>query len=45
MGPTAHPIYSVVAISALGGALNALGRKTDTGAGVEAVLAAIGKKI
>jgi len=26
-------------------ALNALGRKTNTGAGVEAVLAAIGKKI
>lgn len=45
MGPTAHPIYSTIAISALGGALNALGRKTNTGAGVEAVLATIGRKI
>ncbi len=44
MGPTAHPIYSVLAVSALGGALNALGHKTDVGAGVAAVLATIGKK-
>jgi pyridoxamine--pyruvate transaminase len=41
MGPTAHPAYAVVALSALGGALRALGAAVDIGAAVEAALAAI----
>ncbi|MFO1067794.1 MAG: alanine--glyoxylate aminotransferase family protein [Geminicoccaceae bacterium] len=41
MGPTARPIYAAVAVAALGGALNRLGHKTDVGAGVAAVMAAI----
>jgi pyridoxamine--pyruvate transaminase len=41
MGPTAQPIYAVVALTALGGALTALGHKVDTGAGVAAALAVI----
>jgi pyridoxamine--pyruvate transaminase len=41
MGPTARPMYAVIAISALGGALNALGHKVDVGAGVAAAMAAI----
>ena len=41
MGPTAEPIYAVVAISALGGALRSLGFDADVGAGVEAALAVI----
>ena len=41
MGPTAHPVYAITALAALGGALSALGRKTDTGAGVAAALAVI----
>lgn len=41
MGPTAQPIYAVVALTALGGALNALGHKVDVGAGVAAALAVI----
>jgi pyridoxamine--pyruvate transaminase len=41
MGPVAEPIYAVVAVTALGGALRDLGFKADVAAGVEAVLAKI----
>ena len=41
MGPVARPIYAVVAVTALGGAIAALGGRADVGAGVEAVLAVI----
>src|SRR5580692_3057481 len=47
MGPTAQPIYAVVAIAALGGALQSLGARLDggaridAGAGVEAALEVI----
>jgi pyridoxamine--pyruvate transaminase len=33
MGPTARPLYAVVALAALGGALGALGHAVDIGAG------------
>jgi pyridoxamine---pyruvate transaminase len=36
MGSVAEPPYAMLAVSALGGALRALGRNTDIGAGVEA---------
>ena len=36
MGPTAEPIYAVVAVAALGGALRKLGVSADLAAGVEA---------
>lgn len=38
MGPTAQPIYAVVAVAALGGALNGLRGRIDVGAGVAASL-------
>jgi pyridoxamine--pyruvate transaminase len=41
MGPVAEPVYAVVALTALGGALRQLGRKTDVAAGVEAAMAVI----
>jgi pyridoxamine--pyruvate transaminase len=41
MGPTARPIYSVLAVTALGGALRALGSGLDVAAGVAAALAVI----
>ncbi len=41
MGPTARPLYAVVALSALGGALGALGHPVDIGAGVAAAMAVI----
>lgn len=42
MGPTAHPLYAVVAVTALAGALTALtGRAHDVGAGVTAAMAVI----
>jgi pyridoxamine---pyruvate transaminase len=41
MGPTAQPIYALAALAALGGALAALGRKTDVGNGIAAALAVI----
>ena len=41
MGPTAQPIYALVAITALGGALKILGARVDVGAGVEAALEVI----
>ncbi len=42
MGCTAEPIYAVVAITALGGAIRALGGRADVSAGVEAALDVIG---
>jgi pyridoxamine--pyruvate transaminase len=41
MGPTARPMYAVIALAALGGALGALGRPVDVGAGVTAAMATI----
>jgi pyridoxamine--pyruvate transaminase len=41
MGPTAQPLYAVVALAALGGALGVLGHRVDTGAGIAAAIAAI----
>jgi pyridoxamine--pyruvate transaminase len=41
MGPTARPMYAVVAVTALGGALRALGQRLDVAAGVAAALAVI----
>jgi pyridoxamine--pyruvate transaminase len=41
MGPVAHPIYSLVAVAALGGALRDLGARCDLGAGTEAAMAVI----
>ena len=41
MGPVARPIYAAIAVTALGGAVAALGGRADVGAGVEAALAVI----
>jgi pyridoxamine---pyruvate transaminase len=41
MGPTARPLYAIVAVTALGGALRALGHPVDVAAGVDAALAVI----
>jgi pyridoxamine--pyruvate transaminase len=41
MGPTAQPIYAIAALTALGGALGALGHKVAVGKGIDAALAAI----
>jgi pyridoxamine---pyruvate transaminase len=41
MGPVAEPIYAVVAVTALGGALRRLGKSVNVGAGVEAAMAVI----
>jgi pyridoxamine---pyruvate transaminase len=41
MGPTARPMYAVVAVAALGGAIRALGQAVDVAAGVDAALAVI----
>jgi len=41
MGPTAQPIYAIAALAALGGALNILGHRTDTGKGIAAALAVV----
>jgi pyridoxamine--pyruvate transaminase len=41
MGLVAQPIYALVAVTALGGALNHLGHKVNTAAGVEAATAEI----
>jgi pyridoxamine--pyruvate transaminase len=38
MGPTARPMYAVVALTALGGALRALGHAIDVAAGLAAAL-------
>jgi pyridoxamine--pyruvate transaminase len=45
MGPTARPLYAVVAVTALGGALGALGNPVDVAAGVAAALAVIDENI
>ena len=45
MGPTARPLYAVVALTALGGALRALGSPVDVAAGVAAALAVIDRGI
>jgi pyridoxamine---pyruvate transaminase len=45
MGPTARPLYAVVALTALGGALRALGHPVDVAAGVAAALAVIDRSI
>jgi pyridoxamine--pyruvate transaminase len=45
MGPTARPLYAVVALTALGGALGALGSPVDVAAGVAAALAVIDQSI
>ncbi|RUV68599.1 MAG: alanine--glyoxylate aminotransferase family protein [Mesorhizobium sp.] len=41
MGPTAQPIYAIAALTALGGAMNALGRELAVGKGIDAALAII----
>jgi pyridoxamine---pyruvate transaminase len=41
MGPTAQPIYAIAALTALGGAMNALSQKLAIGKGIEAALAII----
>jgi pyridoxamine---pyruvate transaminase len=41
MGPTARPLYAIVALTALGGAIRALGHPLDVAAGVAAALAVI----
>ncbi|RWF74287.1 MAG: alanine--glyoxylate aminotransferase family protein [Mesorhizobium sp.] len=41
MGPTAQPIYAIAALTALGGAMNALGRELAVGKGIDAALATI----
>jgi pyridoxamine--pyruvate transaminase len=41
MGPTARPMYAVVAVTALGGAIRALGQRVDVAAGIDAALAVI----
>jgi pyridoxamine--pyruvate transaminase len=45
MGPTARPMYAVVAVTALGGAIRALGHPLDVAAGVAAALAVIDESI
>jgi pyridoxamine--pyruvate transaminase len=41
MGPTARPLYAVLAVAALGGALASLGHPADVGAGAAAALRVI----
>lgn len=41
MGPTARPLYAVLALAALGGALAALGHPVDIGAGTAAAMRVI----
>ncbi|MGX9178424.1 pyridoxamine--pyruvate transaminase [Mesorhizobium sp. BHbdii] len=41
MGPTAQPIYAIAALTALGGAMNALGQELAVGKGIDAALAII----
>jgi pyridoxamine--pyruvate transaminase len=38
MGPTARPLYAVVAVAALGGAIASLGHPADIGAGAVAAM-------
>lgn len=41
MGPTAQPIYAIAALTALGGAMKALGQELAVGKGIDAALAII----
>jgi pyridoxamine---pyruvate transaminase len=41
MGPTARPLYAVIAVAALGGALASLGHPADVGAGAAAAMRVI----
>jgi pyridoxamine--pyruvate transaminase len=41
MGPTARPLYAVVAVAALGGAIASLGHPADIGAGAAAAMKVI----
>lgn len=43
MGPTAQPIYAIAALAAFGGALEALGFKADTAAGIAAAMTEINR--
>src|SRR3984957_18007197 len=45
MGPTARPLFAVVAVTALGGTIRALGHPLDVSAGVAAALAVIDESI
>jgi pyridoxamine--pyruvate transaminase len=45
MGPTARPLYAVVALAALGGAIRALGSPLDVAAGLTAALAVIDRGV
>jgi pyridoxamine--pyruvate transaminase len=45
MGPTARPLYAVIALAALGGAIRAAGHSLDVGSGMAAALAVIDKGI
>ena len=45
MGPTARPLYAVVALTALGGAIRALGHPLDVASGMAAALAAIDRGV
>jgi pyridoxamine--pyruvate transaminase len=45
MGPTARPLYAVVALAALGGAIRALGHPLDVAAGMAAALAVIDQAV
>jgi pyridoxamine--pyruvate transaminase len=45
MGPTARPLYAVIALAALGGAIRALGHPLDVASGMAAALAVIDQGI
>ncbi len=45
MGPTARPLYAVIALAALGGAIRAAGHALDVGSGMAAALAVIDQGI
>ena len=45
MGPTARPLFAVVAVTALGGTMRALGHSVDVSAGVGAALSVIDENI
>lgn len=45
MGPTAEPVYALVAVAAMGGAMAAAGAQVDIGAGLAAVQARIDRDL
>jgi pyridoxamine--pyruvate transaminase len=45
MGPTARPLFAVVAVTALAGTIRALGHPLDVSAGVAAALTVIDENI